>query len=180
MIEPQWSLTGVGQALRRLTVRVRGSRRATTISPVLTVGQVCRALHKSRRQVYRYLRMQRLQPCGRILGQWLVAQSEIDRFAHDQVPGHLRAFFWDAQLSSLSVTRHRDFILARLLEFGDREAARWVLRTYPRQALAAFLQGRGADVLSRRAWRFWASQLGLKAPRTPSRRVGAGVWRGTR
>ena len=180
MNEGQWVLAGTGQALRRLTIRGHGSRRATAISPVLTVGEVCRTLRKSRRQVYRYLRMQRLQPCARILGQWLVAKAEVDRFADDQVPGRLRAFFWDAQLSSLSVTHHRDFILARLLEFGDRQAARWVLRTYPRRALAAFLQGRGADVLSRRAWQFWASQVGLKAPRMPSRRVGAAVWRGIR
>jgi len=173
-------LAGAGQALRRLTVRARGSRRVTTISPVLTVGQVCRALRKSRRQVYRYLRLKRLQPCARILGQWLVAKTEVDRFARDQVPSRLRAFFWDAQLSSLSVTRHRDFILARLLEFGDQQAAQWVLRTYPRQALAAFLKGRGTDVLSRRAWRFWAVQVGLEGPRRPSRRAGAALWSGTR
>ncbi len=132
------------------------------VKGVCTVADVCRRLHKSRRQVYRYLRAERLTPCARILGQWLFARSDVERFEQQRVPNTLRPFFWDVRLSSLAVDRHGDFLLARLLEFGDRRAVAWALRTYPRERLTSFLNGRGQELLSRRAWHFWASLVGLK------------------
>jgi hypothetical protein len=106
------------------------------------------------------------------LGQWLFAKPDIDQFVQRKLPSVLRRFFWDVRLAELSVDRHRDFILGRLLEFGDRQALAWVFRTYPLELVAAFLKGRGADVLSRRAWQFWALQVGLSA-----RMRGRSSWR---
>lgn len=165
-----WTLAGIGHHVRRLTYQ-RGAM-TTTVSPVLTVANVCRILGKSQRQVYRYLSAGRLQPCAQVLGQWLIANAEVDRFVATQVPAALRRFFWDVPVSSLSVDRHRDFILARLLEEGDRQALRWLFRVYPRDCVASFLKGRGAAALSRRAWHFWASQVGLHGPSQ-----GARAWR---
>ena len=132
------------------------------VREVCTVAEVCRRLRKSRRQVYRYLRTERLKPCARILGQWLFARSDVDRFEQQRLPTMLRPFFWDVRLSSVSADRHSDFILARLLEFGDRRAVAWAFQRYPRERLIAFLNGRGRELLSRRAWRLWASLVGLK------------------
>ena len=177
-----WTLSGVGrQVLRLTTVSAHGGRRSA-ISPVLTVADVCRRLRKSRRQVYRYLSAGRLRPCAQVLGQWLFAKAEIDRCAKTHVPSALWRFFWDVRLASLSVDRHRDFILARLLAFGDRQALRWAFRTYPRQQAARFLATRGADVLDRRTWQFWASQLGVRRrrSRTSSWRSRGRAWGGLR
>lgn len=157
-----WILAGSGDRLIRLTRLGADGKAMETVGPLLTVRTVSRRLRKSRRQVYRYFRTGRLTPCGRVLGQWLVAASELKRLARDRVPASLRPWFWDVPLSSLSRERHRDFILGRLLESGDWDAVRWALRSYQRDRVAAFLQRRGADVLSRRAWSFWASQLGVK------------------
>ena len=154
-------LEGKGQHLLRLSYRASGTQPARSVSPVLTATAICRRLGKSRRQVYRYLRTGRLRPCGRVLGQWLFAEHAVDRFAHGTLPTHLRHFFWDTQLSALSAEQHRDFILARLLEHGDRQALNWVFRTYSKEVLVTFLKGRGAEVLSRQAWSFWSAQPGL-------------------
>lgn len=145
-----------------------------------TVKEVCQRLRKSRRQVYRYLRMGRLRPCAQVLGQWLFAPADIARWTTQGLPKRLRVFFWDVSFSSLSSREHRDFILGRLLELGDREAIRWVFRTYPRPALVAFLKGRGTDVLSRRNWHFWSSQLGIdrKGLRASSWRHAGRSWGG--
>lgn len=144
----------------RLRWPASAGRRAQTAGPLLTVQEVCRRLRKSRRQVYRYLRSGRLSPCGRILGQWLFDERTLDRFGETSLPGCFRRFFWDVPLSGLSVERHRDFIMGRLLEWGDWEALRWVWRIYPRTALKEFLRGRGTEVLSRRNRAFWLSLLG--------------------
>jgi hypothetical protein len=165
----EWILHGAGDRVLRLTVPSSGGRHVQTASPVLTVGDVCRRLRKSQRQVYRYLRAGRLVPRVRVLGQWLFAPTDVEQCARRGVPGALRPFFWDVRLADLSLDQHRDFILARLLEWGDRAAVRWMLRQYPRKAVADFLLGRGAELLSKRAWHFWTTQLGVRTRRgTPS------------
>lgn len=166
-MKTSWTLTGSERGLLGLTYRQGGSQRVTAVRPVYTVMDVCRRLRKSRRQVYRYLRAGRLQPCGRILGQWLFASAQMDGFARNTLPRGLRRFFWDVRLADLSTEQHQNFILARLLESGDWQALRWVFQTYPRKALTTFLQDRGVALLSRRAWHFWSVQLGLK-PRARS------------
>lgn len=170
-----WILEGEGERPLRLRRLGDGGRMGQTVAPLLTVQDICRRLRKSRRQIYRYLRAGRLTACARILGQWLFDPRALERFEATALPRSFRRFFWDVPLSGLSAETHRDFILGRLLERGDRQAARWVFRTYPRASLEEFLRGRGREVLSRRSWRFWAFLLDLDVRREPAarrRRVG--------
>ncbi len=162
-MKDRWILTGSGEQVLRLDRLRTGGRPGETVSPVLTVQEICRRLRKSRRQVYRYLKAGTLQPCARILGQWLFAPEEADRFRKRIVPPSFRWLFWDVQLSGLATDRYRDFILTRVLEFGDRTAVGWALRRYPKEEVVAFLRSRGAEVLSQRAWHFWTSQFGVKS-----------------
>ena len=157
-----WVLSGVGDRPLQLELPGSGDQKKRTIGPVLTTQDVCVRLRKSRRQLYRYLRAGRLQPCARVWGQWLFAKPDVDRFTQTGVPLNLRRFFWDVRLSTLSIEGHRDFILSRILEYGDLDASKWARRTYPRAELVAFLLGRGAEILSKRAWHFWAVQLGVQ------------------
>lgn len=179
-MESDWTLEGRGECALRLTRhRVRGAA-PETVSPVLTVIDVSRRLRKSRRQVYRYLRAGRLTPCARVLGQWLFAPADVARMTRSRPPAAVRPFFWDVPLSSLDPDRHRDVILARLLEFGDQRALAWAFRRYPRKLVAAFLKGRGAELLSRRSWAFWASLFGARGRRAASKswRVRGRHWGG--
>lgn len=168
-MEGHWTLTGAGDRLLRFTrSRDRGGA-AEPAEPLLTVREVCRRLRRSRRQVYRYLRDGRLQACARILGQWLFAEADVALFGRQPVPRRFAPLFWDVRLAQVDARRHRDFILGRVLEDGERDAVRWAFRTYPRAQVAAFLTGRGADLLSRRTWHFWAVQMGVD-PRQPAGR----------
>lgn len=170
-----FKLTGSGERLSRLVCREKPGRAPTVIRPVLTVQDVCRQLHRSRRHVYRYLKAGRLRPCARILGQWLFSTEEIRSFQSGRVPGFLNSLFWDARPADLSVRHHRDFILARLLESGNREAVAWVFRTYPKAQVRVFLRDRGSEVLSPRTKHFWGMLLGMaegREERAPWRRWG--------
>ena len=166
-METRWNLFGRGAHPVRLITRDRPSRPARSISPVLTVTDLCRRLGKSRRHLYRLIRSGRLQPCGRVLGQWLFAPEAVGEVARRQVPNRLRRVFWDARLSDISLERHQDFVVGRVLEFGDPASLRWLFRTYARKTIAEFLNARGAAVLSKRAWNFWALQLGVSRRRRP-------------
>lgn len=178
-MDNRWVLKGEGERIRELAVFLEG-RSARTILRPLTVQEVCRLLGKSQRQVYRYLKAGRLRPCARILGQWLFSPEEVGRFRESGIPASLKAFFWDARLSDLSVEHHRDFILARLLETGDRKALQWLFKTYPRDAILDFLSRRGTDLLSQKSWHFWALQFGKepKALSSKSWRSGGRRWGG--
>lgn len=160
----------MGQRATAWSRRDRAGRPAETVRPVLTVQEVGRLLRRSRRQIYRYLRAGRLRPCARILGQWLFGPEEVRRFREGGLPRFLRPLFWDVRLADLSAEHHRDFILARLLESGDRRALRWLLQAYPRGAIRDFLERRGRRVLSRRAWNFCALQVGVVGRADPGRR----------
>ncbi len=162
-------LAGAGDRLLRLVRLTAKGRRGETVSPVLTVREVCRRLRKSRRQVYRYVQDGVLQPCARILGQWLFPAEAVVRFTSRGVPALLKPIFWDVALSGVNPDRHRDFILARVLEYGDRAAVHWAFQHYSRAEVAAFLKGRGADLLSDRAWSFWGFLLRVDRHHRPAR-----------
>jgi hypothetical protein len=51
------------------------------------------------------------------------------------------------------------YVMARLLEDGDREDLAWLCRQLPASALAAWVERHGARRLSRRSLSFWAVTL---------------------
>jgi hypothetical protein len=51
------------------------------------------------------------------------------------------------------------YVMARLLEDGDREDLAWLCRQLPASALAAWVERHGARRLSRRSLAFWAVTL---------------------
>ncbi|MBI4226827.1 MAG: helix-turn-helix domain-containing protein [Candidatus Omnitrophica bacterium] len=166
-MEGHWVLAGAGDRVLRFVRLTKTGRRSGTVSPVLTVREVCRRLRKSRRQVYRYVQDGVLQPCARILGQWLFPAEEVARCTPRGIPAMLKPIFWDTPLSRVIPARHRDFVLARVLEYGDWAAVRWAFQMYSREGIAAFLKGRGADLLSERSWMFWSTVLTRRPPHQP-------------
>ena len=75
-------------------------------------------------------------------------------------PGHSAATVLDPA--------HRSFLALRLLEEGDGEELRWLLRTVGRDELAALVARRGGRALSRRSRAVWALARGVaNAPPHP-------------
>ncbi|MGH9522667.1 MAG: DUF6922 domain-containing protein [Terriglobales bacterium] len=46
------------------------------------------------------------------------------------IPQELRPFFWDVDSDTLDLREHRDYVIARILEFGDDAAVLWMNQTY--------------------------------------------------
>jgi len=46
------------------------------------------------------------------------------------VPPHLRWLFWDVDVKSLDLRRHKKYVIERTLEFGDEAAYRWLFQSY--------------------------------------------------
>lgn len=56
---------------------------------------------------------------------------------------------------ALDPQAHAPFVIGRLLEDGDGDDLAWLVRTYGRERLAAWLRTRGRRQLSRRSRAFW-------------------------
>lgn len=131
---------------------------------VCTVEVACRTLHRSRRQVYRYLASGDLITAGKMLGQCLVEQDSVARLsgspmARQPVPCRLQRLFPEYDLVRLNVGRDRDLILSRVLESGSLEDAKWAFQRYGAPAIARFLKAEGSRQLSSRSLRLWSLYL---------------------
>jgi hypothetical protein len=70
------------------------------------------------------------------------------------VPMELRRFFWDVDPAGLDPSRHKAYIIERILEFGDEKAVRWLFEAYTRDDVAAILgSSRSLSMKSRNFWR---------------------------
>ncbi len=79
----------------------------------------------------------------------------------EPLPTALRGLFWDAAPDTVDVIAHRDFILDRVLEYGDIAAVRWAEQTYGTAGLRAYFRTRGGRRLSAKTRAFWSAMLGL-------------------
>jgi len=81
------------------------------------------------------------------------------------LPAPTRRLFPEAGSNdSLDLEIHAPYVLGRLLEDGDRRDLAWLVRTYGRERLVAWLQERGSRQLSHRSRVFWHLVLDLGAP----------------
>ena len=48
-----------------------------------------------------------------------------------KLPDFLKKHFWDIDFSSLDTQTHPDYIIERILEFGDIKDLNWMMRNYP-------------------------------------------------
>ncbi len=78
-----------------------------------------------------------------------------------RLPEFLRPLFWDANFSELSPENHQSYICLRIIEHGDLNALRWMLRYYGKARLRRWLLARQGRGLSPRALRFWQMMLGI-------------------
>jgi hypothetical protein len=73
------------------------------------------------------------------------------------IPAESRRFFWDVDPAKLDLSRHKSYIIERLLEFGDDEAVSWLFRAYRRDEIAAILES--SRFLSTKSRGFWRLRL---------------------
>jgi hypothetical protein len=84
-----------------------------------------------------------------------------------RIPAKFASLFWDGDLSTLDVDRHREQVLERVLQDGDLESVRWVLETYGDAVVRGFILEHGARRLDPKVLSFWYGYYGLgEAPCT--------------
>lgn len=69
------------------------------------------------------------------------------------IPPVLKKYFWDVDLSTVDPVKHRRYVIERLVELGDDQAVRWLLKTYTANEIRDVLRlSRTISVKSRNYW----------------------------
>lgn len=161
-----------------LWLKVPGEGRAR---PVCGVADACRALGRTRRQVYRHVHEGVLPARAKMLGEWLLDREAVARLARDPlaawpVPERLKPLFPEYAVSDLNAGRDRVLIASRVLELGGERDVSWLLKRYGRSAIARFLREDGARLLSPRSLRLWSLCFKARPQAPPSWRTQANPW----
>ncbi|HJW83225.1 MAG TPA: hypothetical protein VJ754_02870 [Anaerolineae bacterium] len=77
------------------------------------------------------------------------------------IPVSLKPFFQEYDFGRLDAERHRDLVIERTLNYGNRREVRWLFDRYGREPIAAWVQERGAARLSRRRFSCWQTVLSI-------------------
>jgi hypothetical protein len=82
------------------------------------------------------------------------------------IPQNLRSLFWDINLQSFDPASYPNYTIARILEYGDEMAVRWLRQTFTEEAIKQVISNERR--LSPRSANFWALTYGI-----PSHEVAA-------
>lgn len=74
-------------------------------------------------------------------------------------PDFLRQYFWDIDFSKLDYGRKSQFVIARILEYGDEKAIAWMMEHFPRARIINTLE-KNRELTSKSA-NFWAFMLNV-------------------
>ena len=76
-----------------------------------------------------------------------------------KLPGFLKQYFWEVDFGKLDKTRFPEYIIRRLLEYGDEKAIGWMFSNFRRAKIRQVLcKFRG---YSEKTANFWALVLGI-------------------
>ncbi len=92
---------------------------------------------------------------GRGRGVTYEAQKKtVTKMRKQHIPLFLKKYFWDTDMSKLSLTKHATYIIERILEFGDKNAVTWLRETFSERMIISVLnQTRRISDRSRNFWK---------------------------
>ncbi len=72
-----------------------------------------------------------------------------------RLPDKFKKYFWDCDFSELNIINHKDYILNRLLAYGDLSVINFIFTTFSLSDISVFLNIKGQKSLSRTNYLFW-------------------------
>ena len=78
------------------------------------------------------------------------------------IPPAFKKFFWDADFAQLKFPEHQNYVLGKLMAYGDIDAIRWILGAFDRAAIRQYLEKKGAVALDRKSYLFWEKVLAME------------------
>lgn len=76
-----------------------------------------------------------------------------------RIPKFLRKYFWDINISELDIEKYSRFVIERILEFGNKEAVKWMEKEFDQKEIERVLKL--SKRLSSKTANFWRFILGV-------------------
>lgn len=76
-----------------------------------------------------------------------------------EIPDAVRRLFWDSKKESIDTNLHRSYIISRIIDCGDVEDVKWMLKTFSRKEIIEVVKRRRG--LSRKSAIFWSTYLDI-------------------
>jgi hypothetical protein len=79
-----------------------------------------------------------------------------------QIPPAFKKFFWDADFAQLKFPEHENYVLGKLMTYGDTEVIRWIIRAFDHGTIRRYLETKGTNALDRKSYLFWKNVLQME------------------
>ena len=73
-------------------------------------------------------------------------------------------YFWDNDVSALSWEQHKNFVIRRILQYGDFQSTQWLRRQLGDNELRNWIIMQNGRGLTPRQIRYWALILDIETP----------------
>lgn len=77
-----------------------------------------------------------------------------------KLPSFLKKYFWDVEFSKLDFRKDLGYIAARILEYGDARAVKWLFRVFPKGKIKEVI--RKSRQFSPKSANFWSLFFNIK------------------
>ncbi|MBN1970386.1 MAG: hypothetical protein JW870_13545 [Candidatus Delongbacteria bacterium] len=57
-----------------------------------------------------------------------------------KMPEYVNKYLWDVKVDALDVKKHSNFIIERILEYGDIDSLTWLQKTYEKDCIVKVLK----------------------------------------
>ncbi|MBU1045617.1 hypothetical protein KJ616_00655 [Patescibacteria group bacterium] len=76
-----------------------------------------------------------------------------------KIPQFLQKYFWDVDFSTVDKKQHSQFVIERILEYGDKKSIKWMKDNFSSEEIKKTLSV--SKNLSRKSANFWQLIFGL-------------------
>ena len=76
-----------------------------------------------------------------------------------KLPKSLQRFFWDVTPADVDFKKQQDYVINRILEYGDPAALRWLFQAFPKNAIVETIKK--SRQLSVKSVNFWVGFLNI-------------------
>ena len=76
-----------------------------------------------------------------------------------KVPRNVKKYFWEIDAKKLNPDKYPEYVIARILEYGDREDVAWMLKHYSRNQIIKILEN--SRNLSQKSANYWVEYFDL-------------------
>ena len=72
----------------------------------------------------------------------------------DRLPPEFKRYFWDVEFKRLSLKKHTNFVLSRVMNYGDQRVLKWLFQLPKEMILKVVRTSRELDNKTRNYWTF--------------------------